>query len=143
MTRINIIEPSHLTDKHLVAEYKEITRPFNKMLARIAKHGEANALKNLSISESYVLGKGHESFFFNKLKWLMHRYEHLFYEMNRREFNVDKDKFFSIYNDLYDNLEGTVYWNWWWPSPEEMYLNMARLCKRSNLDNVLSELDDA
>ena len=143
MTRINIIEPSHLTDKHLVAEYKEITRPFNKMIARIAKHGEINALKGLSISEHYVLGKGHESFFFDKLKWLMHRYEQLFYEMNRREFNVDKDKFFSIYNDLCDKLEDCIYWNWYYPRQEEMYLNMARLCKRSGLDDVLSELDDA
>ena len=143
MTRINIIEPSHLTDKHLVAEYKEITRPFNKMITRIAKYGEAKALDNTIISPVYILGTGHESFFFDKLKWLMDRYQELFYEMNRREFNVNKDKFFSIYNDLCDKLEGTAYWNWYYPSQDEMYLNMARLCKRSNLDDVLSELDDA
>lgn len=31
-------------------------------------------------------------------------------------------------------------YRYWKPSPEEIYLNMARLCRRSKLDNILQEL---
>ena len=67
MTRINIVPVATLTNSHLLAEYKEITRPFNKVLARIEKHGLNNALKGVNIPDRYVLGTGHESFFFDKL----------------------------------------------------------------------------
>lgn len=140
MTRINVIHVESLSDKHLLAEYKEITRPFNKVLKRIEKHGMSKALDDVIIPEKYCLGKGHESFFFNKLSWLIDRYAQLFDELVERGINVNRQQFGDIFNNFYDSLEGTSYWNDYTPTPEDMYLNMARLCKRSGMENVIDEL---
>ena len=145
MTRINLVDVKHLTDKHLLAEYKEITRPFNKVINRINKFGFVKALDDVTISSSYVLGTGHESFFFDKLHWLWWRYFDLFEELNKRGFNIDEVKFKNIAVDLKRKLEKTKYWNDWneyKPTPEEIYLNMSRLCKRSNLQSVINELKE-
>lgn len=140
MTRINCVPVHTLTDKHCIAEYKEITRPFNKMITRIDKYGINKALTGVTISDKYILNKGHERFFFNKLEWLMSRYEDLYIELVGRGFNIDPDKFCSIYFNFVENLKNTPYWNNWTPTPEDMYLNMSRLCKRSNIESVLEEL---
>tara|TARA_R100001594_G_scaffold1048_2_gene4362 strand:+ start:13723 stop:14157 length:435 start_codon:yes stop_codon:yes gene_type:complete len=140
MTRINCVPVETLTDKHLLAEYKEITRPFNKVIKRVEKYGIDKALNNVNIPEQYVLGSGHESFFFNKLNWLHQRYTQLWCELDSRGFNVCRVKFGNISADLSEALVDTPYWGSWKPTPEDMYLNMARLAKRSNLDNVLEEL---
>ena len=142
MTRINIVEVSQLTNAHCLAEYKEITRPFNKVIKRIEKYGEAYALKDVTISKMYILGTGQESFFFSKLFWLYERYYALHIELFGRGYNLDVDQFLQIRNDLYNNLSNTIYWKDYHPTPEEIYLNMARLCKRSNVESVLNELTE-
>lgn len=149
MTRINCVPVECLTDKHLLAEYKEITRPFNKMLKRIDKHGYINAVHDYEIPEKYTLGKGHETFFFNKLGWLFSRYKAIANELSNRGFNINWDQLDLICKDIKTRfaqekprgLMISKYWKFWNPTPEDMYLNMARLSKRSNLDNVLKELE--
>lgn len=138
MTRINLVDPSILTDKHLMAEYKEITRPFNKVIKRIDK-GDTN----FKVPEKYVLGSGHETFFFNKLSWLFSRYGKLYTELKRREFKIDTQKYREIRQTIYGKLYETEFWNGYEPIPEEIYLNMARLCVRSNITDVLMEICDA
>jgi len=130
MTRINCVPVETLTNKHLMAEYKEITRPFNKVLDRIEKYGIENALAGVVIADNYILGKGHESFFFNKLKWLFHRHNSVFDECVKRGFDVDQEKFCKISGSFVRRLWETKYWNQWQPTPEDMYVNMARLCHR-------------
>lgn len=56
MTRINLIDPSHLTKRHLIAEYKEITQ----FLHNVKKSN----LKD--IPKHFTLGTGHVKFFYNK-----------------------------------------------------------------------------
>lgn len=140
MTRINCVPVECLTNKHLLAEYKEITRPFNKVLARIEK----GTMEDVVIPESYRLGSGHETFFFDKLSWLFRRYYELYYELAFvRGFKLDHDKFDEVHFKLKENCTDSKhkpYWNDWTPTPEDMYLNMARLAKRSNLGSVLKEL---
>lgn len=135
MTRINLVDPAILTDKHLLAEYKEITRPFNKMKKRLADNNPPT-----DIPEKYCLGKGHETFFFNKLKWLHNRYHELLLELLCRGVNVDLNKFLEIFRDFEKTFEGSIYWDSYHPTPEEIYLNMARLAKRSNIEAVQQEL---
>lgn len=136
MTRINIVPVHTLTDKHLLAEYKEITRPFNKVIKRL----EQGTMHEVKIPAHYCLGEGHETFFFNKLYYLYVRYIELYKELVSRGVNVDPFKFSKIVDSFLTQLQGTVYWNDWTPTPEDMYLNMARLCKRSNMDNVIEEM---
>lgn len=139
MTRINVVPVECLTDKHLLAEYKEITRPFNKVIKRIEK----GTMSKVTIPNNYCLGKGHETFFFNKLRWLHDRYLDIYKELKySRGFNINDTVFTNIYNDLENKLSDTGYWNNYEPTPEDMYLNMARLAKRSNLNNVLEELNE-
>lgn len=137
MTRINVVPVSCLTDKHLLAEYKEITRPFNKVIARIQK----GTMGEVKIPEKYCLGAGHETFFFDKLSWLMDRYQCLKRELDFRRFKVNHDQFWDIVESLEDTLEETPYWGDYTPTPEDIYLNFSRLCKNSNIESVLNELN--
>lgn len=142
MTRINCVPVECLTDKHLIAEYKEITRPFNKVIKRIEKYGVDDALKGVKIPDQYVLGTGHESFFFDKLLFLYKRYHFLKQELLKRKFNIDQNSFYNITRIFDRELRTTPYWNHWYPTPEDMYLNMARLAKRSNIVTVENELEN-
>ena len=78
MTRINVVPPSELTDKHLLAEYRELPRI--SKLARPAPDAPAD----------YVLGPGHVKFFYDKGAWLKRRFEEeIVPEMRRRGFTVN------------------------------------------------------
>ena len=77
MTRINCIPVEELTDKHLIAEYRELPRVFK--LARDPKPGE-------HIPTYYSLGRGHVKFFYNKLFYLEKRFLALVLEMRARGF---------------------------------------------------------
>ena len=136
MTRINVVPVECLSSTHCLAEFKEITRPFNKVLVRIKK----GTMGDVIIPDNYCLGTGHETFFFDKLMWLHTRYLQLFEELLIRGFNLNEDQFMDISSDFEFKLGDTPYWNWYKPTPEDMYLNMARLVKRSKMDNVLTEM---
>ena len=91
MTRINVgIHPSELTDKHLLAEHREIKRIPNC----IAK-GKYNMD---GIPTRFKLGKGHVKFFYNKLYYLFVRYMKLYNECKNRGFNV------QCYAEAWKNL---------------------------------------
>ena len=68
MTRINLVAPSMLTDQHLFAEYREITRLFALVRAACDKH-PASAIRS-KIPDSYRLGVGHVLFFYDKLGFI-------------------------------------------------------------------------
>ena len=89
MIRINVVPVETLTDKHLLAEYKEITRPFNKVIKRI----ENGTINDVVIPPKYCLGKSHETFFFDKLGWLYQRYNDLHTELDSRGVNLNIDSF--------------------------------------------------
>jgi hypothetical protein len=81
MTRINVgVLPSELSDKHLLAEHREIKRIPNKV---------SSGKYNLDgIPERFKLGTGHVKFFYDKLMYLKRRYESLYEECVRRGFDV-------------------------------------------------------
>jgi hypothetical protein len=81
MTRINCgIPPSELTDKHLIAEHREIKRIPNCVLkGRYSLNGQPSR---------FTLGTGHVKFFYDKLLYLKKRYEEIYKECKRRKFNV-------------------------------------------------------
>lgn len=81
MTRINCgIPVEELTDKHLLAEAREIKRIPNS----VAK-GRYNIN---SVPKEFVLGTGHVAFFYDKLLYLKKRYKQIYDECIRRGFNV-------------------------------------------------------
>jgi deoxyribonuclease (pyrimidine dimer) len=84
MTRINLVDPSTLHRKHLVAELHELPRVFS--LARKAQH----VLRKKKIPQEYVLGTGHVTFFYDKLGFLLNRYDLLCQEMRNRKYNCNQ-----------------------------------------------------
>lgn len=98
MVRVNLVEPSTLTDQHLIAEHNEILMlcgSFKKSL---------NSKKGISgIPEQFKLGKGHIKFFYNKGEYLHIRFCSVQEEMRRRGFNPQKSFPIEIWPDQYYN----------------------------------------
>jgi deoxyribonuclease (pyrimidine dimer) len=110
MTRINIIEPSELTDQHLIAEYREIFMVGGSLNRTLnSKVG----YKEEKVPKRYTLNSGHVYFFYNKGKYLHNRYQELIDEMKRRGFKPDKTRVFptkvfkdnGLYNDWLPNID--------------------------------------
>ena len=127
MTRINTVPDECLSDKHLLAEYRELPRIFTAV-SKIYDNGKSLPT---DIPLNYKLGAGHVKFFYNKLLWLITRYELLFGELIIRGFNIDRNMYHSIKWSASKLLSGAGQRNDWNPTPEDMYLNMARLVKRA------------
>lgn len=120
MTRINLIEPSELSVKHLVAEYRELPRIFSLVKAAIARGEQPNDVRNPTI---YVLGTGHCRFFYNKLSWLRKRFLVLVTEMQHRGYHI-------TYTD-YDISSFPDKWrNDYVPTSEAQELNRQRIRER-------------
>jgi deoxyribonuclease (pyrimidine dimer) len=81
MVRINLLKPKQLTDQHLIAEYNEILMLFG----HVKKFPKIN-----QIPKDYCLGKGHITFFKNKLIYLKKRHEELKKEMKNRGYATNK-----------------------------------------------------
>ncbi len=104
MTRVNgHIQPEHLCDEHLLAEYHEILR-INDWAAYRARKQGLDLLNN--IQKTFTLGKGHVTFFYDKLKYIHLRFENLKGELLRRNVNVKVvyesgviEEFPWLYND--------------------------------------------
>ena len=91
MTRINVgVKPFELSDKHLIAEHREIKRIPNCI--NKGRFSMKDQPKN------FTLGKGHVKFFYNKLKYLKTRYDALYNECIKRGFNV------QYYGSAWDNI---------------------------------------
>ena len=81
MTRINAgIKPAELTDKHLLAEAREIKRVPNCI--------KAGRYSMVGQPDTFRLGTGHVKFFYDKLHYLKKRYDKIYRECVKRGFNV-------------------------------------------------------
>jgi deoxyribonuclease (pyrimidine dimer) len=83
MTRINAFIPvEDLSNKHLIAEHREIKRIPN----HVAKHFSKMSLSK--IPKQFTLNTGHVTFFFDKGKFTYERYKQLYEECVKRGFNI-------------------------------------------------------
>lgn len=111
MTRINVVDPTELCDQHLFAETRELKR-----IPNMIKSGKARL--DLPRPNRYVLGKGHVSFFYDKLKWLRNRYDALYAECHRRGINAT----YMFPDDLPEYL-----CNDWTPDENAVKINRERI----------------
>lgn len=123
MTRINCVPVEELTDKHLVAEYRELPRVF-KLMRAAQDRGEAPT--DGRNPRSYVLGTGHVRFFYNKGLFLLRRQKALVAEMQARGFKPQ----FTDPSELLP--EGLDLWRMmdWTPDEEALRLNRSRIAER-------------
>lgn len=117
MTRINAgIPPADLSNRHLIAEHREIKRIPNTI-----KSGKARVE---NIPEFFTLGKGHVKFFYNKLAYLRRRYESIYDECIRRGINVTP--FHQAFHGVPPELD-----NDWQPTRQAIKLIRKRISERN------------
>jgi deoxyribonuclease (pyrimidine dimer) len=114
MTRINCgIPPAELTDKHLIAEHREIKRIPNT----VSKYFSEGRLNMKDQPEHFKLGTGHVKFFYDKLGYLLTRYEQIYAECRLRKFNV------TYYGDVWKNVPQHLMGNY---TPTDMDREIVR-----------------
>ena len=126
MTRINVVPVSELTDKHLTGENHEILRPLNLVRKAIArKINKYNFNDKVKCPDAYTMGTGHVLFFYNKLGFILNRYQELQDEMRLRGYSPNSVSVES----LKDGIDA-----WWFgdytPTTEALKINRQRLAKR-------------
>lgn len=126
MTRINTYPVQFLSNSHLIAEYRELPRIPNRV---------ASGKPYPNIPETYRMGKGHESFFGDKVDWLHSRHLQILAELQRRtvmypnrfggEYAIDIDDTCLEINCIYPDL-----YQWWEPTKAAHLTNIERVIER-------------
>lgn len=119
MTRINLVHPSELHTKMLVAEYREIVRVF--ALAR----NRQNEMHKVTIPDEYKLGQNHVKFFYDKLKFISNRYDSLCEEMNSRKFTCNR----IPKEELHQGIDKSLFFDYK-PTEEAIKINRERIADR-------------
>lgn len=124
MTRINLVPASELADQHLLAEYRELPRVFGA----VRKHVQSDKqVKDFKILGWYILGKGHVTFFYDKLNFLVKRHNEIVNECLRRDIAIKN----TSTNDISDLPVG-----WcgdYLPSVSEIEVSKERLIEKYNM----------
>jgi deoxyribonuclease (pyrimidine dimer) len=125
MTRINVIEPSRLSDQHLGAEYRELPRVFGLVRDAIARGERPTDPRN---PDQYVLGAGHVRFFYPRLDYLLERYLKLCEECRKRGRAVN----FGNPTDLITGIPAD-WFGYWTPDAHAEALDIDRINQRGGL----------
>ena len=123
MTRINVIHPATLTDKHLLAEYRELPRIF-ALAYKASKSAKPRTHKQ---PKAYTLGTGHVIFFYDKLQYLAERQKQIIAEMQHRGF---KPQFTGCLFEQWGNSIPSGYWKGYTPTNEAIAINLQRINDR-------------
>ena len=122
MTRINVVPPKDLHDRHLVAEYHELPRVYGLVRKSIAK---GMTPKDFEKYENYTLGTGHVKFFYTRLKWLAERQASLVEEMLSRKMRPQHIRFEELFRGI-----PRAWFNDWTADEEAINTNRLRLQER-------------
>lgn len=126
MTRINVVSPSELTNKHLMGEIHEITRVYGLVRkAQDRKINKYNFKDKIKQPPAYTMGAGHVYFMYDKLGFITERYYALNQEALKRNFKVNPiDR-----HTLTDGIQ-----SWWFgdyvPTQEAIEINRNRIEER-------------
>lgn len=120
MTRINLVDPASLCDKHLGAEYRELPRVFGLVRAASVRGEHPADLRNPT---EFRLGAGHVRFFYSRLGWVVERYMLLVQECHRRG---------RIVNFASPDIAGipAEWFGYWQPTERDIALSKARIESR-------------
>ena len=134
MTRINIVPPAVLTNRHLVAEYTELPRLAPYLTKTLDKKLAVDIKKQ--IMTSYVLGKGHVYFWYDKIPYVMARFEQLAAEMISRGMKLDSASYQRNYQRFRRLLNhkklSADFFVTYHPSDAEIKINATRIATRIN-----------
>ena len=119
--RGNLVPVAELMDQHLMAEWREL-----KMIPpALRKSLRTRTLDQVldSIPSKYVLGKGHITFWYNKLSFLTQRYTLLTTELLARGFNL---KYRGGFENFTKGLP-EIFFNDYFPTPAEIAVSRQRI----------------
>src|SRR5574343_406669 len=98
MTRINAdLKFNEISDNHLAAEYGELPMVFAALRRSLKTKSKNEILRN--IPTQFTLNTGHVRFFYDKLGFLLNRYERIKTELIKRNYKLDENRNF-VYDDL-------------------------------------------
>jgi deoxyribonuclease (pyrimidine dimer) len=123
MTRINVVPVTELSQLHLIAEYREISRLPKNLLKSLSRPNKPFSFDE--IPPAYTLGTGHVKFFYSKMQFLEQRFEQLVAEMLRRGYNPsfrDSSIFIPLDKAFYNNYT---------PTEEAIEINRQRIKERT------------
>jgi deoxyribonuclease (pyrimidine dimer) len=124
MTRINLVDPSELSNQHLIAEYREIFMVGSALQRSIkSKHWE---VVKRNLPQTFTLNTGHVKFFYNKGMYLHKRYKLLVQEMKRRGMKSDPDRKFK------KNQFPKNFYKDWSPNPKDIEIIRQRIKEKIN-----------
>ena len=119
MTRINLVPPQELCDQHLLAEYRELPRVIT--LARIID----------DVPRHFILGTGHVMFFYNKMTFLLRRYNSIVRELRKRNFCLDPHLVINVERSARKKLFSNVWFcKVYTPSKAEIAISRKRIKQR-------------
>lgn len=124
MTRINLENPTLLCNAHLVGEWYENPRVATMLLKKGGKIGKLPGQYTVRTNKNPDGGKGHVTFFYNKLKWLRERYLLLIEEMTKRGYQPTDNWKPEIFGPEYTHL-----FNDWTPSAVDVSLSRTRIAE--------------
>lgn len=117
MTRINCgIPPAELSDRHIIAEHREIKR-----IPNLVKKGRYSMKGQPA---EFTLGTGHVKFFYDKLGYLLERYKQLYDECLKRRFKVAN--YADAWSGVPENMMGMYS-----PTEKDIAIIRARINERS------------
>jgi deoxyribonuclease (pyrimidine dimer) len=132
MTRINLVPPSELADQHLFAEFREmkmVPKSLRRSLVaarRVTSAPEAYVLRH--VPATYVLGKGHVSFFYDKRDYMQMRYSDICRELDLRGVEYNRNSLLDP-DRTWDQLPPIFHKNYD-PTPEALVLIRERIRER-------------
>lgn len=121
MTRINLVHVKELADQHLMAEYRELPRVFGAVRKHI---NDGKRVTDFKIPPYFVLGKGHVTFFYDKLTFLVERHFDIVLECLRRGINISKTEI----NDISDISK--EWCGQYLPNAQEIETSRSRLIEK-------------
>lgn len=124
MTRINLEHPALLCNAHLVGEWYENPRVATMLIKKNGRTGNIPARFTVRTNKHPEGGRGHVTFFYNKLSWLRSRHIMLIDEMKKRGYNPTDNWKPEIFQPEYAHLFGD-----WTPSDADVSLSRTRIAE--------------
>lgn len=123
--RINTVPVEMLADQHLRAEYLEIHAMMGTYFRRSILQRKT-PFHDSEIPSNYTLGKGHATFFYDKMLFVKKRWHLVRNECIRRGVNCTLE-------DLDYSFVPEKYMNDWTPSKTDILTNLARIEDRISM----------
>lgn len=126
MTRINVVHPEILSQKHLQGEWHEIPRMYGYVDKAIRRGERPESSKNPS---EYTLGTGHVRFFYPRMGFVFLRHIRLHQEMTRRGYKPSYDPMIRHYAQA-EKYHKLGWFGAYAPTMDAIRINMERLRER-------------